>query len=116
MEAEEKNAEEIFHRAIEIAEVAEQAAYLDQACGKDEELRNKVEALLQAHEHDGSFLESKLVDPNVTLERPASMDGSRTVIGSYRLLAACRRTSFLAVIKSSSRMIDGCLHLSGIAA
>lgn len=31
-------------------------------------------------------------------------------------LGACRRTSFLAVIKLSSRMIDECLHLSGIAA
>lgn len=31
-------------------------------------------------------------------------------------LRACRRTSFLAVIRSSSRMIDGCFYLSGIAA
>ena len=35
----------------------ERAAFLDKACGKDEELRHKVEALLSAHDRMGDFLE-----------------------------------------------------------
>jgi hypothetical protein len=47
MAAENNNAEEVFHRAIEIADGAARAAYLDQACAEDETLRKEVEALLQ---------------------------------------------------------------------
>jgi serine/threonine protein kinase len=50
MATSEKNREEIFCQAIEMSDAAERAAYLDQACGADRELREKVEALLQAHE------------------------------------------------------------------
>ena len=35
----------------------QRAAFLDKACGKDEDLRRKVEALLSAHDRLGNFLE-----------------------------------------------------------
>lgn len=35
----------------------QRAAFLDKACGKDEDLRRKVEALLSAHDRVGNFLE-----------------------------------------------------------
>jgi hypothetical protein len=35
----------------------EWAAFLDQACAGDEELRREVESLLRAHEQAGSFIE-----------------------------------------------------------
>ena len=38
-------------------EPQERAAFLDEACGRHESLRNKVEALIAAHEQAGSFLE-----------------------------------------------------------
>jgi len=44
---------------IEIIKVARQqrASFLDNACGGDEGLRRKVEALLRAHARIGNFLE-----------------------------------------------------------
>lgn len=35
----------------------QRAAFLEKACGRDEELRRKVEALLRAHDRMGNFLE-----------------------------------------------------------
>jgi WD40 repeat protein/serine/threonine protein kinase len=48
---------EIFADALEKANAAERATYLAQACGNDAQLRQHVEALLQAHEKAGAFLE-----------------------------------------------------------
>ena len=50
-------AKEIFLAAIEKAEPAERAAFLDEACAGDASLREKVEELLRAHYQPGSFLE-----------------------------------------------------------
>lgn len=46
----------IFTEAIKVP-VRDRAAFLDKACGDDENLRRKVEALLDAHERIGNFLE-----------------------------------------------------------
>ena len=51
------NEESIFAVALEKADPAERAAYLDEACAGDPGLRRQVEALLQSHEEAGSFLE-----------------------------------------------------------
>ena len=48
---------EIFADALEKADQAERAAYLDNVCGADAQLRQQVEVLLQAHEKAGGFLE-----------------------------------------------------------
>jgi formylglycine-generating enzyme required for sulfatase activity/serine/threonine protein kinase len=47
----------IFLAALEIADQAERLAYLGRACAGDAALRQKVEALLAAHERPGAFLE-----------------------------------------------------------
>jgi hypothetical protein len=46
----------IFTRALGLAP-QDRDAFLDNACGSDDELRGKVEALLKAHARLGSFLE-----------------------------------------------------------
>lgn len=46
----------IFAEAIEIADPAERAAFLDRACGSDEGLRQEVEELLKAQARAGLFL------------------------------------------------------------
>ena len=48
----------IFLAALEIADAAERAAYLDQACGEDADLRAQVEALLSSHQDSSQFLET----------------------------------------------------------
>ena len=46
----------VFTEAIKLSR-QERAPFLDKACGRDEELRRKVEALLNAHDRVGKFLE-----------------------------------------------------------
>jgi len=80
------NAEEIFHKAMEIADAAERAAYLGRTCGADGKLKTEVEALLKAHERAGDFLESPAMDAAATLEGAAMIDGPGTRISHYELL------------------------------
>ncbi len=86
METEHKNPEDIFHKAIEIADAAERAAYLAEACGKDEKLWADVEQLLKAHEQAGDFLEMPAMGPNATLDNSPLTEGPGTIIGRYKLL------------------------------
>jgi len=46
----------VFSDAIKVP-VQDRAAVLDNACGADENLRRKVEALLRAYDRMGNFLE-----------------------------------------------------------
>src|SRR5262249_12587530 len=70
------SAESIFFAALEKTNPAERAAYLDEACHGDSDLRRRVERLLEAHPQVGSFLESPLAG-NPADEPHAS--GDRTV-------------------------------------
>ncbi len=71
---------EIFDQAYEIASPVERQAYLDQACTDAPGLRQKVEALLQAFDDAGSFLQKPAFeassmapfDPNSTIIEQAS--------------------------------------------
>jgi len=83
--ASKKNAEEIFNKAIELSDSAEQAEYLDRACAGNDKLRAEVDALLKWHEEAGDFLEVPPVDPDLTVQTSA-VEGSGTVIGRYKLL------------------------------
>src|SRR5262245_33652493 len=78
----------LFAEALEAATPQAQAAYLDQACGDDQELRARLEALLRAHRAAGGFLggESAAVDSVLTVEAPPPGDAASTVIGPYKLL------------------------------
>ena len=46
----------VFTEAIRVP-LQNRASFLDKACGGDDDLRRKVEALLSAHDRIGSFLE-----------------------------------------------------------
>jgi serine/threonine protein kinase len=50
-----KNARDIFLEALDRAQ-ADRAAYLDEACGGDGALRQRVEALIRANDDPGAFL------------------------------------------------------------
>jgi serine/threonine protein kinase/tetratricopeptide (TPR) repeat protein len=62
--------EVIFDAALALL-TAQRPAYLDQACGHDGPLRQRVELLLQSHEQAGEFLEPS---------RPASGPGGTMVV------------------------------------
>jgi serine/threonine protein kinase len=64
---------------------AERAAYLDEVCGHDDELRRRLEQFLSAQADLGSFLEAPAVAPAATAEEAPGAEGPGTVIGPYKL-------------------------------
>jgi serine/threonine protein kinase len=88
--------ESIFAAALDRADPAERAAYLQQACAGDPELLRNVEELLRSHEQAGRFLETPAVAPGTDDEpqgrwfdrdAPAPpAEGPGMVVGPYRLL------------------------------
>jgi WD40 repeat protein/serine/threonine protein kinase len=78
------NAEEVFHDAL-ARPPADRPAFLASACGGDDALHRRVEALLHAHENPGSFLAEQSRLPMETVTVPAS-ERPGTVIGPYKLL------------------------------
>src|SRR6516225_1086529 len=82
-------AKAIFMAALEKIDPAERAAYIDEACGNDEALRQRVEILLKAHDDPGSFLKSPAIKPVAavvtTADEPIT-ERPGTVIGPYKLI------------------------------
>ena len=79
---------EIFADALEKADAAERTSYLGQACGEDAQLRQHVEALLQAHQKAGAFLEEPAPPPpgiRIVLAKPLT-EKPGDKIGRYKLL------------------------------
>jgi eukaryotic-like serine/threonine-protein kinase len=76
----------IFSEAHQLP-AGERAAYLERACGGDENLRRRIEALIQAHDGAGNFLEQP--PPELEAEaRPEAAGSTETGarIGRYKLL------------------------------
>src|SRR5687767_5339988 len=77
--------ETLFHLTLEKPE-NERAVFLDEACGGDSALRQRIEVLLTAHEQPASFLQTAIgVDFEATLDPPILLR-SGTVVGRYKLL------------------------------
>jgi WD40 repeat protein/serine/threonine protein kinase len=78
------NERTLFLAALEIADPAARAAYLDQACTGDAMLRRRLDVLLQEHARPGSLL---ACPPHlgVTLDEQVS-ERPGTVIGPYKLM------------------------------
>jgi len=85
-----KSPKNLFIEAIEREDSAERACFLDEACGADTALRERVEELLRAHHEAGGFFSqpSKAASPVPTSGLPAQplteQPGDR--IGHYKLL------------------------------
>ncbi len=70
----------ILSTAVEITSPDQRAAYLDEACGDDADLRAQVERLLRAHSRAGSFLERPVggdrpTEALDTLDAPEGLPG-----------------------------------------
>jgi serine/threonine protein kinase len=78
--------DEIFFAALERDSPEARAAYLEEVCGSDLDLRRRVERLLDAQSKVGSFLDAPAEGPTVSLAPPQAMEGPGTVIGPYKLL------------------------------
>jgi WD40 repeat protein/serine/threonine protein kinase len=84
---------ELFVAATELPSAAERAALLDRECGADAELRQRLEALLQAHDDSGGFLAGEGDGLGATVETVAGQvegagggEAVGTVLGPYKLV------------------------------
>ncbi len=78
--------EEVYHAALSREPGRARTAYLDGVCGDDITLRAQVEALLQANDRAGDFLEVPPVGEGILVGDSPVMEGSGAVIGRYKLL------------------------------
>src|SRR5712691_9302911 len=83
--------DELFHAALERAP-EERAAFLDEACAGDQQLRREVEVLIGANEKAGSFIEKPALDVEArSLANEQSDAGADSMIGKtighYRVIA-----------------------------
>src|SRR5262249_44965031 len=75
--------EEIFNVARKIDSPEARAEYLHQVCRQDDALRGRIEALLQVHEQEQSFLQPP---SPVATSADVPGEGPGTAIGPYKLL------------------------------
>jgi tetratricopeptide (TPR) repeat protein/serine/threonine protein kinase len=88
----------IFAHALELPAGAARQAYLDEVCGHESPDRQKVEALLKAHDEAGSFLHKPLMELKETVDsQPGRNENAAAVlptgspnmanrVGPYKLL------------------------------
>ncbi len=93
--------ESIFAAALEKKTVAERADYLDQACGGDTALRQRVERLLDANSHANDFMVRPAVDRDYFMVDETGGAGPDlatasipATIGRYRILRLLGRGGF----------------------
>src|SRR5437870_4937768 len=79
------NPETVFAQAIEIESSEDRAAFLDQACGNEPELRREVENLVVDYFKAGRFLEKPAAHIVAAEDDPIS-ERPGTMIGPYKLL------------------------------
>jgi len=87
------NERDIFIAAVQIADPANRAAYLDKACADAPDLRRRADALLDAFEQAGSFLQ-QAPDQEATSDLPPPrssvagnpVDLAGAMVGPYKLL------------------------------
>jgi eukaryotic-like serine/threonine-protein kinase len=91
MAADSRRVKELFGAAIEL-QAADRSAYLDRECRDDAELRQRLDALLKAHDAPASALEQPLAtgeftpDLNATLPPAPLTEQAGERIGPYKLL------------------------------
>jgi serine/threonine protein kinase/Flp pilus assembly protein TadD len=78
--------EAIFSAALSKQSPEVRAAYLDEVCRGEPELRRRVERLLEAHPKLGGFLEGGLTEPEASRDGPPIHESPDTMIGPYKLL------------------------------
>ena len=78
--------DEIFQAALDLP-WEQRAAYLDQACAGDHELRAEVESLISSYERSGSFIEQPAIEVDASVVAgPLTSAMVGESIGHYRII------------------------------
>ena len=73
-----KNAKGIFLAALDVADAAERAAFVERACGEDAALRQRVDDLLRAYGNSGGPLD-KLAAAMATMTKVKYVNNSASM-------------------------------------
>jgi eukaryotic-like serine/threonine-protein kinase len=78
--------DEIFQAALDLP-TDQRAAYLDQACAGDDELRDEVESLISSYEQAGSFIEQPAIEVDASVVAgPLTSAMAGASIGHYQII------------------------------
>jgi eukaryotic-like serine/threonine-protein kinase len=92
-----KRVEAVFEQALELPQ-DQRAAFLQENCNSDAEVRREVEALLNSHERAGNFIDQpSLFFADDTLRDNGSTLQAGELIGSYRIVRELGRGGMGAV-------------------
>jgi eukaryotic-like serine/threonine-protein kinase len=80
-----RQVDELYHAAL-AQPAGQRAAFLAQACARDEALREKIESLLKAHERAGGFLDSPVWPRRFGLADQTGLKPG-TQVGPYQILS-----------------------------
>ena len=69
------DAKEIFLAALEKPK-RERPAFVEEACARDERLRRRVKALLEAHDEPDSLLDQERIDPRLSADSGNALDAT----------------------------------------
>jgi WD40 repeat protein len=126
------NERSIFIEALEKPTAAERTAYLDEACGADTALRQRVEALLQSHQGAGAFLDKlapqRLAEELTATEKEkpntelldfltaSSKPGSLGRLGHYEVLEVVGRGGMGVVCRAFDETLHRVVAIKAMAA
>src|SRR5262245_38908323 len=101
-------AKEIFLAAVELTTPGKRTAYLDETCGGDTLLRQRVEALLEVHDRPAQLLDRPAAQyvaaeaATATLDflEPSTKPGALGRLGHYEVLEVIRQGGMGIVLRA----------------
>ena len=96
---------EIFHDAVGRPD-SERAAWLDEACGDDAELRAEVEALIESHERDDGLPDPTAFAAGFAIDDELAAASAGQEVGPYRIIREIGQGGMGAVYEAEQEQLN----------